>query len=163
MIWLNLVVLLIIAGLIYLESQRGFGRALFDVIGGLLTVILGGKLAEALAGSVHLLASEGSNQALWYFFVFLAGAALTVWAGKIIHETTLISLDVLDPAGGAVLGVAVGILVSHVFLAILTLAAGGTEFAEAIKRSFCTQEFYYFRSYHNALDVLRHIGEWEPE
>ena len=160
MIWLNVLVFLIIAGFIYLESQRGFGRALFDVIGGLLMVIPGRKLAEALADSVQLLANEGSNQVLWLLLVFLAGGLATVWLGKIIHEATLISLDVLDPAGGAVLGVAVGVLVSHMLLAVLTLAVGDSEFAEALKRTFCTQEFYHFRSYHNAIQALRQIGEW---
>jgi hypothetical protein len=160
MIWLNFLVLAIIIGLIYLESSRGFGRALFDFIGGLLVVVLGPGLAGLLARWFPLLADESACHALWYILVLIGGGAATVCLGKLIYEATLISLDVLDPAVGALFGVGVGLLVSYALLAVLTLLAGDTEFARAVERTFCTQELYYFRSYHEAIEALHHIGQW---
>ena len=161
MIWLNVLVLLIIIGFIYVENHRGFGRAIFDLIGGLLTVIPGSRLAELGSKSVQIMANDPANRAFWLVIVFVGGAAVTLLVGKVIHEATLVSLDVLDPAGGALLGVAIGILVAYALLAILMQAAGASDFVADLNSCFVTQEFFHFRSYHKAIEALRHIGEWE--
>jgi uncharacterized membrane protein required for colicin V production len=160
MTWLDVVALLLIALIGWLESIRGFGRAIFDFVGCLIAVKISTFAAKPLAVAVPLLQPESHAEAFWMAMVFLLLAVLIIIATKYIYETTLMSLDVLDPLVGAVLGVASGIVVAHMFLRILLTAYAETDFANVVLNSFVGQEIVAFRTFRHVVTALQNIGNW---
>ena len=158
--WFDIVALLLIVLIVTVESQRGFGRALFDLVGAIIAFKVASVLARPLAGAAPLLASPDSSAALWLGIVFVLLVTLTVIASKMLYETTLLSLDVLDPVVGALLGFCSGALVAHVFLKALLIAYGEGEAANAVLTSFMGQELLRFRSFHRIVTALQNLGNW---
>jgi len=160
MTWFNVVVVLVVILVGWLESIRGFGRALFDFVGAIISVKMATFLAPHLAVAAPILPAPASAEAAWIAIVFVTLAILTVIATKFIYDTTLLSLDVLDPVVGSILGIATGVLVSHVFLRVLLAAYAGTEFADVVNNSFAGQELIHLRFYHQVVTSLQEIGKW---
>jgi len=92
--------------------------------------------------------------------VFVALLVLVIIATKIIYESTLLSLDVLDPILGAVFGIVAGMMVAYVLLRMLELAYVGTEFADVVANSFMGQELLGLRTYHTVVNALQDLGSW---
>lgn len=160
MTWFDGVALLLVIVVAWLESQRGFGRALFDLLGGIVSLKVASWTAPSLAHAAPVLAAKGACEAFWFSAFFLALAAMVVVAGKFIYETVLLSLDVLDPVVGAVFGFFSGMIVSHVFLKTLLLGYGSGPAAEALLRTFVGQELLKFRAYHTVVTALHNLGNW---
>jgi uncharacterized membrane protein required for colicin V production len=160
MTWFDGVAIVLILGIAWAESVRGFGRAIFDFVGGLIALKMASFLSEPLARAAPILQPEAHAQAWWMAVLFLVFVALIIIATKFIYETTLLSLDVLDPIVGGLLGIASGILVAHVFVRVLLVAYADTEFGTVILNSFIGQEIILFRSYHNLVETLQNLGSW---
>jgi len=160
MIWSDAAAIVLIVGISWLESQRGFGRALFDMLGAIISLKVASLLALPLSEAVPVLAAPGSNEAFWLVAVFLVLAVLTVIASKLIYESMLLSLDVLDPLVGAILGLASGLMVAHIFLRMLLLGYGEGQDATALLNSFMGQELLKFRTYHTVVTALQNLGNW---
>jgi uncharacterized membrane protein required for colicin V production len=160
MTWFDIVVLLIIVGTAWTESVRGFGRALFDFIGAVISLKMAGFLAPSIAEAAPVIQPVEHAEAFWMVMVFVVLASLTVLATKYIYETTLLSLDVLDPIVGGILGAASGALVGHLFLRVLLTAYGETEFAAVLTSSFMGQELVELRTFNRVVSSLQNIGNW---
>lgn len=160
MTWFDIVGGLLIALIAWIESQRGFGRAILDVVGGIIVLRIALALAAPLGETAPLLATESANEAFWLVAVFVILGALVLLASKLIYESTLLSLDVLDPAVGALLGVVSGCLVVHLLLRTLLIAYGPGEAADALRGSFFGQELIEFRAYHAVVTALQNLGKW---
>jgi uncharacterized membrane protein required for colicin V production len=160
MTWFDIVALLLIALIAWMESIRGFGRAVFDFVGALIALKVSTFVAKPLADAVPLLQPEANAEAFWVGAVFVLLIVLIVVATKFIYETTLLSLDVLDPVVGGLLGLASGIIVAHLFIRIMLTAYGGTDFSKLVQDSFIGQELIAFRTYHTVVTALQNIGNW---
>ncbi len=160
MTWFDAVAVLVILLIAWVESLRGFGRAIFDFVGALIALKIATFLSRPLAGAVPLLQPDAHAQAFWLGAVFLLLAVLIIIATKFIYETTLLSLDVLDPIVGGILGVASGTVVAHLFIRMLLVAYADTDFANIVLNSFVGQEIILFRSYHRVVEALQDLGNW---
>lgn len=160
MTWFDAVAVLLVIGIAFLESQRGFGRALFDLVGGIISLKLAMFLSGPLGKAAPILATSERGEALWLAVTFLVLAAATVVASKFIYETTLLSLDVLDPLVGGLLGIASGMVVAHIFLRMLLVSYGEAEIAQVLLDSFAGQELLKFRTYHRVVQALENLGRW---
>ena len=160
MTWMDAIALVLIVVVAWLESVRGFGRAIFDFVGCLIALKIATFVAKPLAGAAPLLQPEAMAEGFWMAMVFLILLVLIVIATKYVYESTLLSLDVMDPVVGGLLGVASGIIVAHIFLHVLMTAYGDTEFAKTVLSSFVGQELIAFRTYHRVVTVLQNIGNW---
>ena len=160
MSWIDVVALLVVVLLAWLESIRGFGRAIFDFVGALIALKIATFTAKPLAEAAPLLQPEGHAEGLWMAVVFLVLVVLIIIATKYIYETTLLSLDVLDPVVGGLLGAGSGIIVAHLFLRVLLATYADTEFAKVVLATFMGQEVIAFRTYHHVVTVLQNIGNW---
>ncbi|NIM04790.1 MAG: hypothetical protein GTO55_02460, partial [Armatimonadetes bacterium] len=76
-----------------------------------------------------------------------------------IYQTTLLSMDVLDPILGAVLGIVCGCITTHILLRMMVLMSEGTAFATELADTFVVRQLIEFRGYHYFLEVMRHLGE----
>jgi len=159
MTWFDVVALLLVAGVAWLESQRGFGRSLFDLVGAIISLKLAEWISDMLVDAAPVLATPDGTHAFWFSVVFLVFAALTILGTKVIYDTTLLSLDVLDPLVGAIFGIAAGIIVAHVFLRTLMLGYTGDDLSMLLS-SFTGQELLKFRTYHSAVTGLQNLGNW---
>ena len=160
MAWFDLVALALIVAVIWLESHRGFGRSVFDLLGAIISLKVAGLVSEPLAAAAPLLATPGANRAFWLVVVFVVLAVLTVIGSKFIYETTLMSLDVLDPLVGGILGLASGIVVAHIFMRMLLLSQGEGEAAGVVLNSLMGEELLQFRTYHRVVTSLQNLGNW---
>lgn len=160
MTWFDIVAVLIIIGIAWAESVRGFGRALFDLIGALISARLAIFLSQPLADVAPISQAPGPSEAFWLAIVFMVLIILVIIATKLIYDSTLLSLDVLDPIVGAIFGIASGVLTAHVFLRMLELGYAGTELADAVVNSFMGQELLQFRTYHIVITALQNLGNW---
>jgi len=160
MAWFDIVALALIVGLVWAESHRGFGRSLFDLLGAIIALKVADLLSEPLAGAAPLLATPGANQGFWLVAAFVVLAVVTVIGSKFIYETTLMSLDVLDPLVGGILGLASGIVVAHIFMKMLLLSQGAGEAGDVVLNSFMGEELLQFRTYHRVVTALQNLGNW---
>ena len=160
MTWFDVVAILLVGLIAWLESVRGFGRALLDLVGGLIALKVASFVAAPLGTAAPLFQSPDTSTAFWHAAIFLILASLTVLASKLIYETTLLSLDVLDPLVGGVLGLGCGIVVAHIFLKTLVLGFGESEAADVLIGTFVGQELLKFRSYHTVVTALQNLGNW---
>ncbi len=160
MTWFDVVAILLIAVIAWLESIRGFGRAIFDFVGGLIALKISLVASGWLAEAMPLMESEASAEAFWMIMIFVVLVVLIVIATKFIYETTLLSLDVLDPIVGGVLGFASGVVVAHVFLRAMLAAYADTAFAHTVQNSFMGQEIVQFRTYRYVVQALQNLGNW---
>ena len=160
MTWFDVVGLLLLALVAWLESLRGFGRALFDIIGAIIALKVASVLSGPLSKSLPLFGAGGSSEAFWYATLFVVLCALVVIGSKLIYETTLLSLDVFDPVVGGLLGVGSGMIVAHVFLRTLLTIYGDAEVAGLLMGSFVGRELIQFRSYHHVINWLQNLGNW---
>ncbi len=158
--WFDVVAILLIAIIAWLESLRGFGRAIFDAVGALIALRVAIALSPSLASSAPLLQPDAYSQAFWMAAVFVIMGVLIIIATKFIYETTLLSLDVLDPVVGGLLGLVSGIVVAHLFMRVLLTAYAKTDFGTIILNSFVGQELIVFRSYHVVVTALQNLGKW---
>ncbi len=159
MTWFDIVALALIVLVAWLESIRGFGRALVDLVGGIIIIKVTPAVAEPLASTIPILGTPAANKGFWFALTFLVLAAVIVLAARLIYNTTLLSLEYFDPIVGALLGTATGIIVAFAFLHSLQLGYGTTEPGKVLEASFMGQEVLNFRSFHKVLDSLYHLGD----
>jgi len=160
MTWFDIVALLLIVFIAWLESQRGFGRSILDLAGAIISLKVADGLCQPLASAAPLLGTPEGSEAFWFAAIFIVLAVLTVLGSKLIYETTLLSLDVLDPLVGAILGIASGVVVAHTFLKTALISLGGAEAADALLNTFAGQELLKFRTYHIVVTAMRNLGNW---
>jgi uncharacterized membrane protein required for colicin V production len=158
--WFDIVAILIIVGIAWLESVRGFGRALFDLIGAIIAMKIADILSGPLAAAAPIATEPDPSEAFWLAIVFVFLIILVVIATKLIYDSTLLSLDVLDPVVGAIFGIASGIIVAHVFMRMLLVGYAGTDFSVAVLNSFMGHELLQLRTYHRVVTALQNIGSW---
>ncbi len=159
MTWFDIVVFVVLAFVIWLESNRGFGRALFDAIGAVVVLKVATSAAHPLSLAFPLSQAEGTNDAIWLASVFVVLMVLVVLASRFLYETTLLSLDVLDPLVGGLLGAVSGLIIGHIFLKAMLLSYGAdSEAARILLQSFVGQELVQFRTFHIVLTALQNLG-----
>ena len=160
MTWFDVVAFILLGLIAWLESIRGFGRALFDMLGAIIALKLAPVVADPLAENMAALSDKGGNQAFWLAMVFLALVVVIIIVTRLIYQSTLLSLDYLDPIIGGVFGVVIGIITVFFFLSILQYAYGAeSEQGRMLVNSFVGQEVLELRSYHTVVTALRNLGD----
>jgi hypothetical protein len=91
--------------------------------------------------------------------VVLVMGAVIILVTRLIYQSTLLSLDYLDPVAGGLLGIASGLIVIFFFLRVLQLDWAGTAQAKVLIESFVGQELLNLRSYHTVVEALQNLGK----
>lgn len=159
MTWFDIAALVLIVLVAWLESIRGFGRALVDLVGGVIIIKLTPVVSAPMAEMVPVLGSPDASKGLWFGLTFLVLAALIVLAARLIYNTTLLSLEYFDPIVGALFGAATGMIVAFAFLHSLQLGYGTGEPGKVLAASFMGQELLNLRSFHRFLEACYHLGD----
>ena len=159
MTWFDVVAFLLLGLIVWVESVRGFGRALFDLVGGIIAVKLIPVVALPLAGRVAVLETKGTNQAFWLLLLLVVFAALIILLARLVYQSTLLSLDYFDPIVGGLFGLGIGLIVVFFFLRAMQFAYGGTAQGQMLVDSFIGQEVLKLRTYHTVLNTLYNLGK----
>jgi uncharacterized membrane protein required for colicin V production len=157
--WFDIVAILVLIVIAWLESLRGFGRSLFDLLGAVVTLKLAPILSDWLATSYPVIAKGGPSQSFWLGMVVLVMGAAIIVITRLIYQSTLLSLDYLDPVAGGLLGLATGLIVVFFFLRVLQLDWTGTAQAKVLMDSFVGQELLDLRSYRHVVEALQNLGK----
>ena len=150
-------IVIIILAVAAVEMKRGFGRALFDLVGAIVVVVLARSLASTLAPTVSLLANKGANEALWLGIVFAVLGTAAFFLARWCYNATLISLDAFDPFFGAVIGLATGVAVAHVVLVVMLMGSTPAK-AQQLRQTRVCRECVNFESYNGLVTTLNQLG-----
>jgi len=153
--WIDLVLLITVISVIWLEFRRGFGKAIFDFAALIIALKVCLAYSHKLAAILRFIPDKPNNEALVFvvFFVVVGGGLWLV--GKLAYDATLVSIDTFDPPVGAVLGFAVAVMIGHAFVYTLYLAAGAKAVVpDAIADSMLGYSFLEFPAYHAVMGFL---------
>jgi hypothetical protein len=158
--WINMVAVVAIVLVTALEAWRRFGKALFDVIGVLVSVQLAHLAQPGVASLVSFSADRNANQATAFAVTFGVLVILTVVASKYLYAFTLLALpDAFEGTGGAVLGFVSAIAVAHAVVWTAYTAGGGAAATNPYAQTFAVQQLVQWQAYHQVLYALKHLGE----
>ena len=152
--WLDIVVLMILVGVAALESARGFGQALLDALLLYGALWLAQTCAPLLAPSLPLFAGPAAGRGLAYGLLLAGFGALAFLIGLHLHRHTMIDAGVCERMFGLAAGAAVGIIVAHGFMRIVSLNLTGGADAALIAGSFMGNEMLSFTTYHALIGSL---------
>ena len=160
--WLDIVLVLMVAGIGGLGVARGFGRSAFDAAGLYAALAGAAALAPLLAAHLTLSAGGASVNKSWAFgllFLGLAGAGLAVaW---FLHGTMPLHAGVFDKMLGLAAGLAAGAIVAHALLSMMVTADPHRIASAALVRSGSVgTELYSFPTYHSVMDTISGAGSY---
>ncbi len=159
MTWFDVVAVLLFVLIAWVESVRGFGRALFDFLGALIIFPLAPVLAHLLTTSVGLFGAGGAGEATWLALLVIVLGVGALLLTRLVYGATQLSLDYLDPFLGGLLGVALGLMVVFFFLRTFQLSYGDTDAGQAFMQTFAAQEILELRSFHAVVNGLQNLGK----
>lgn len=148
--WVDLILIVVVVAAVAIEGKRGFGRAFFDFAALVLALKLVSVLHGSVSASFRFAADAATNQAVLYGVLFLLIGSGCWFVGKQIYDHTLLTLETFDPVLGAVLGVAVAVVLGHAFTQMLaTIGTVDGNLPLTLTKSGFGMEFYDFKSYHS--------------
>ena len=153
--WSDLIVVIIIGAIVGMEIKRGFGMALFTLVGAFLALKFALLWSTPLSAALHLSAKAGPNQALAMGVLFILLMGVVSGVTYVLHPDTFLSVDPFDNLLGAVLGFATGWLVAYAFLTGLRIWGAN----DVVRTSLFAPEILEFRTYHSVVDAIRGLGE----
>ena len=154
--WLDILLLLLLAGAALFGMARGFGRAAFDALGLYAALCLASFLAPMLSTHLTLTANGAAeNQGLAFGTLFVLCGALFLGAAWYCHGLTRFEAGMFDKLFGLAGGAATGVILAHCLVAaLITADPQRVEAAACVSRSAVGAEVYAFPSYHSAIDTI---------
>jgi len=151
MTWVDIVVIALLVTVAIIEGKRGFGRALFDLIGVFIALRLSSVLVNPESG---VLRPAVGSETISYLITFGVLAAVFVVIGHFIYSTMLFSADAFDAAFGVAIGLLVGVIICHAFVYGISIRAGVNESNNVVLASSISGEFLEFTTYHKIMNFL---------
>ena len=163
--WLDILLLLLIAGAAALGLKRGFGRTAFDALGLYAALWLAFTLAPLLATHITLSAGGAAVNRGWAFgLLFVLLGALCLGAAWYCHNMTHFEAGIFDRLFGLAGGVAAGMILTHGLVATLvTSDPQRTASAALVSGGTVGTELYSFPSYHSAIDTITGATSYRRE
>jgi len=154
--WLDILLLLLIAGAGALGLTRGFGRAALDALGLYGALWLASALAPLLAAHLSLHAGGAGVNRSWAFgLLFLTSGALCLGIAWYCHSLTQFHTGLFDKLFGLAGGVAAGMIVAHGLVSTLVTAdPQRVASAAPVRQGAVGTELYSFPAYHSVIDTI---------
>ncbi len=117
--WVDILIIVLVVGLGFLGWRNGVIRWVLTLIGGILGVVLAGRLYKSAAYLVPV-NSEGQKQIIAFAVIFLA-VLVGAWIVARILKATLnvLMLGWIDNGAGAILGLAAGALAATAIISAM--------------------------------------------
>ncbi len=108
--WLDIVIIIGLAGSVLMGIQQGLIRILFALAGGIIGVVLAGRYADALAEKLSFISDYGIAGTVAFVIIVLATVIVGTIAGlivkKVVHVLPLVGW--VDKLAGAIIGLLAG-------------------------------------------------------
>jgi uncharacterized membrane protein required for colicin V production len=154
---LDIFLVFIVLAVVVIETFRGFGMAVLDLVGLYTALLLSALVAPMVARTLPGFGTTNAGMADCSIAVFLFISAIFLLISKFSHDTLLWHLGMFDRFGGLVAGVALGIVFCHGIVA--GLAVGDAQQASAISGNL-SQQMLTFSDYH---DFILHVSDFTAQ
>ena len=168
--WVDILILVLILGTAFLGWRNGVIRWAFTLIGGIVGVILAGRLYKILAPLIPVGDNEGVQQLVAFGAIFVA-VMVGAWIAARIAKTVLnvLLLGWVDGLAGLALGLIAGAFAATAIISVMGIvpsqslkdAVAGSSLAEpltdnlGIVRSFLPSEFDEIKQLFELRDKLQ--------
>lgn len=160
--WVDVLIILIVGVIVYIQSKRGFVPALTELFAAYGVLVLVNAIDHPVARSLALFSRPESNVAFFHILLFFVLCVPVVILGIFFDHALSLSLDTLDTILGALFGLGAALVVCHALMGGLLMGAspGGTVHS-SILNSALGPEVLYFETWHNFFEAASHLGEYE--
>ncbi|MGI2336741.1 MAG: CvpA family protein [Dehalogenimonas sp.] len=146
--WIDIVILVILALLVFRGLTQGLIKSLAGLLGLIVGIMLAGRFNEDLAGSLF---SFISNPDIANIVAFVA-IILAVWiifaivANLLTKLAAIVFLDWVNRLAGAVLGLLIGMFIAGAALAAWAKFFGGDALTDSFMAGFLLEKFPFILS-----------------
>jgi hypothetical protein len=156
MTWIDVVIILIFLGLLFVEMVRGFFPALVWFIMEYVVMLIAENSYKGLAASMRFFAGT-TNDGFWFGFIFVALSALTFWLSTYCSHVADMDIGGFDQAIGMLFALGTSLIVAHSFTRMLDIGSVNGPVHYAIVRSSIANEMLNFTAYNK---WVGRILEW---
>jgi hypothetical protein len=146
--WLDYTILILFPVIIAIESRRGFGLALFDLVALLAAIRFVPSMIPETAGVLRFSSVESVNHAYVYMVLCLAISGVFMIAATTVYNETVRDVSFVHPFFGGVLGIGTWMAASHILLRMLYISSGSQFYPAAISESVLASQCLDFQSLH---------------
>ncbi|MDV2989749.1 MAG: CvpA family protein [Dehalogenimonas sp.] len=146
--WLDIVILVILALLVFRGLTQGLIKSLAGLLGLIVGVVLAGRFHESLAGSLFSFISNPD----WANIVAYVAIILAVWiifaviAGILTRLASIVFLGWVNRLGGAVFALLMGVFIIGAALAAWAKFFGGDALTDSFMAGFLLDKFPFILS-----------------
>lgn len=161
-LWIDVLIIFIVGSIVYVQARRGLIPALIECFGAYGVLMLVNAIDHPVAHSLTLFSRPETNVAFFHILLFFALCAPVVALGIFLDHAVSLSLDTFDTFVGGVLGLAAAVVVCHALIGGLQMGATPDRtVSSSIASSSLGQEVLHFNTWHNFLDAVGRMGEYE--
>ena len=137
MYWLDLIIVATIAWFTFSAFSSGLIREIVTVVAVVLGGVLAGRFYADLAESIEFLISDDTTRSFVAFVAIFAGIVVVGQVAGITLRrlAAILMLGPFDHLGGALFGLAKGLLLVEILLIAVSVYPVSSQFGEAIDRS----------------------------
>lgn len=107
--WLDIVILIFLIVPAFIGFRAGLIKSLLTIIGGIVGLILAGRLYESFAGVLTFISNEGAAKVVAFAIIFIGVMIIAAILAAVLKKlVSLVMLGWLNKLGGAILGLLLG-------------------------------------------------------
>ncbi|MCS6862880.1 MAG: hypothetical protein NZT92_21460 [Abditibacteriales bacterium] len=153
MSWIDVVVILIFIGVLFLEMVRGFFPALLWFIIEYVVMLIADHAYAGLSKSFQFFQGT-TNDGFWHGFIFITLSGLGLWLSHYLATLADIDLGGFEQAVGMIIGFGTAIIIAHSFVHMLDIGSGNGPVHQTIVRSSIANEMLNFPTWNKWIGRL---------
>jgi len=145
---------------IAIETRRGFGRAIFDLLALYTGLLLNGYLTPIVARTIPGITASSSGYADCQIVTYVVIVVILLIIARFTAAALLWNLGMFDNLGGMAAGAVAATIFCHGLVA--AMAVGGNHQVAELSGNF-SQQLLTFSSYHQVMDGLNSAMSSHPD
>ncbi len=119
--WLDIIIIIIIAGGVFIGLKTGLIRIALSLAGVIIGILLAGHFYASLAERLTFITQKGTAEVVAFAIIFIAVMVIAVVLAALLRwVVSALLLGWVDHLGGAILGLVLGAIFIGALLAILS-------------------------------------------
>jgi len=162
--WLDVLIIITLVVAVIVETMRGFGKAVFDALALFGVLWLSATAAAPFAKVLPLSSDPAVAKAYAYGIVAVAGIIGGLTLAHFAYQNMLLNAGMFDHFLGLVLGVGVGMMLSHGLVRSMAMSdPEGKASAQVVMAGPVSSEMYDFHNYHSVVDQITGAANYHRE
>ena len=161
-LWIDMLIVLIVGIVTYIQSKRGLIPALMEFIGVYGILVLVNVIDGPVARTVALFSRPETNLAFFHILLFVVLCVPVVMLGVFMDHAVPLSLETLDTIVGGGFGLLAGVVICHAVIGGLVIGAtpGGTVHL-SIADSQLASEVLHLAGWHSFTEAVERMGTYD--